>query len=246
MIDMTFPSWALNNTRRATGLGVTVAVIDSGWDRSISDSRIVSGVGLVDDEVECLAVPSNDDSDRNGHGTVCTQLLLEGAPGVCVIPVRVFGKRLETSAEVIERAIDWSARAGARVINLSLGTQRVDAKYGLYAACQRACDSGTIIVAACAVPRGTYPAAFEPVLSVAGCRMTHPLEFIYQAGEIVECLARADALVPDRSTGIPVQKVRASFAAPRITAVVSLMLERWPSMSLGDLRLKLAEYGTVV
>jgi hypothetical protein len=113
---------------------VTVGVIDSGWDRSIDDPRVRTGVGFVGAGDELAVCRSADDQDRIGHGTAAADIVLQVAPGATVVPLRVFGRELETSPAVIIAALDWAVAHGIGAVNLSLGTARADAVAPLYRA----------------------------------------------------------------------------------------------------------------
>jgi hypothetical protein len=128
-----------------TGKGVRVAVIDSGahpanphiGGASISGVRIAAG-GLVDPDF----------IDRIGHGTAVAAAILEKAPDIDLVAVRVFDHTLATSAEVLGRAITWAAENGARLINMSLGTSNPKRAQILGAAVDEATAAGAIVVSA--------------------------------------------------------------------------------------------------
>ena len=115
------PAWVTSMIGDASGRGVRVAVIDSGRAPDRQDSRILPGIGLVDGGYGLDLCPSQDDHDRIGHGSACIDIILALAPAVEILPIRVFGARLESSPEVIVEAIDRALEAGAQVLNLSLG-----------------------------------------------------------------------------------------------------------------------------
>jgi len=162
-----------------------------------------------------------------------------------IVPIRVFGSRLETSVPVVVHALDWASRNGLRLVNLSLGTVVPDALEGLYVACERARRRGVIIVAAHhrATAR-SFPAVFENVISVAGADLENPFDFLFRPGEAVECLAKdthEDALWTDGRTRV----VRGnSFAAPIMCGIIALLLERYPDAGLEEVRRLLARYGS--
>ena len=161
------PAWVRRDLGGATGRGVRVAVIDSGRDPEWSDPRIQPGIGLVDPSSQLELARSDDDHDRIGHGTACCDILLSMAPGITIVPIRVFGDRLETSPELIVAALDWAAEQRAKIVNLSLGTHLKSALEPLYLACERARERGVLVVSAVSMSQGwSYPAIFDNVLSV--------------------------------------------------------------------------------
>ena len=102
------PAWVREELGGATGKGIRIAVIDSGWDRTRDDPRVLPGIGLVDPEDDLAMLRTDDDHDRVGLGTACIDLILRIAPEATVTPVRVFGNDLETSPGTLHAAIVWA------------------------------------------------------------------------------------------------------------------------------------------
>lgn len=127
-----------------TGAGVRVAVVDSGIHPANPHIDVlVSGIRIAaDGEID------GDFVDRIGHGTAVAAAILEKAPGVELVTVRVFDRTLATSAEVLARGITWAAGNGARLINLSLGTSNPSRAAVLGAAVEEAVAAGAIVVSA--------------------------------------------------------------------------------------------------
>lgn len=100
-----------------TGVGITVAVVDSGVHPGHPH------VGQVGESV-CI-VPTDgpaDTIDRLGHGTAVAAAIREKAPAVELIVAKVFDRALSTNAETLARGLEWAVGRGARIVNLSLGT----------------------------------------------------------------------------------------------------------------------------
>lgn len=108
-----------------TGVGATVAVIDTGVQAEHEDlaAKMIAGFDFVDgDEVP---------QDGNRHGThvagIAAAVTNNGigvagvAPGACVMPVRVLNNNGSGAFGDIRSGIRWAADQGAQVINLSLG-----------------------------------------------------------------------------------------------------------------------------
>jgi subtilisin family serine protease len=227
-----------------TGAGVTVVVIDSGWARSLTDDRVLPGVGLVDPDDEYRVRQTTDDEDRLGHGTACADLVLRAAPGARIVPVRVFGKRLETSIAILVAALEWANAAGVRLINLSLGTLRADAFQPLYVACEHARRSGAVIVAAHRPGvAATLPAAFDNVISVGGTPIHGHRGVLYRPGEAVEVLAAARHGGVRCGPGGRRTVGGNSFAAPIVTGLIARMMERTPDLGVEGVRGTLAHWG---
>ena len=196
------------------------------------------GVAFVDPDHDFMVHEHADDHDRHGHGTTCTRLFLEGAPDSVAVPVRVFGTRLETSPLTIENAVNWCIARNIKLVNLSLGTNRVEARNTLYRVCHAACRAGMIIVAASRT--GSYPAMFDVVLSAGLSQTAVGPEFEYRDGEAIEIVARLGHTTPD---GIRVD--HSSYVAPLITALVARMLEREPLLNLEGVRARLRVHNSL-
>jgi subtilisin family serine protease len=128
-----------------TGEGVRIAVVDSGihpGNPHIGTTPI-SGVRILPD-----GGVDGDYLDRIGHGTAVAAAIVEKAPGVDLVAVRVFDRTLATSADVLARGLSWAASQGVRLINLSLGTSNPARAAILGAAVDEAVAAGAIVVSA--------------------------------------------------------------------------------------------------
>ena len=221
----------------AVGRGVLVAVIDSGWDRSSHDSRVRPGVNLVDSADELAVAHSNDANDVEGHGTKCGRLVLEMAPGAEILPIRVFGRRLETSAEHVIQALTIAIEFGAHVANMSLATSRRDLIVPLYTACERASRTGMLIVAAADRRSGRgYPAIFENVIGVKAGPFGDARHLEYRRHASIE--VRASGSLPVGAAGGDTRPLtlRNSFAAARVAGVMAEFRETNPSAGIDAAR----------
>jgi len=111
------------NTSSCDGMGVVVAVLDTGIDAS---HPAFQGVELVQQDFS-----GSGDGDRNGHGTHCAGTIFGRDVGGTRIGVArgvrkaLIGKVLNDQgggdSDSIFRAIQWALDGGARVISMSLG-----------------------------------------------------------------------------------------------------------------------------
>lgn len=127
-----------------TGRGVRVAIIDSGVHAAHPHVGSVAGGIAIDAD----GVEGDDYVDRLGHGTAVTAAIREKAPGAELYAVKVFHGSLSTSIATLVHAIDWAARSGMHIANLSLGTARAEHETVLRDAVARASARGMAIVAA--------------------------------------------------------------------------------------------------
>ncbi len=222
------------------GRGVRVAVIDSGFRRDGSPNDwLEAGHGLVAPEDGLRLAWSDDSDDRIGHGTACAQIIHRLAPAATIVPLRVFGQRLETSPEIILEALSWAIRGRYQVINLSLGTQAQDALRPFYRLCQEAHDLGIVLVSA--LPRGdgvSYPAAFEPVLGVTLGEVDNPFDFHYVEDHAAEIHAYGHHCATWHGEARELHG--SSFAAPHVSGIVARLLEKEPGLGLAGVRQQLA------
>lgn len=239
------PQWARPVLGHSDGGGLRVAVIDSGYraphhSPGTCGPNVADGHGLVDPEDELRLHWSDDVVDRIGHGTACAQIIHRMAPAATLVPLRVFGSRLETSPETILAALRWAIDHGCDLVNLSLGTRSSEVVRPFYRLCEQAHDQGMIIVAA--LPRGeevSYPAVFEPVLSVTLGDVESPFDFAIQPGAAAELCAFGHHRTWWK--GQERQLFGSSFAAPHITGMVARLLGEAPRQGLAAVRRRLAD-----
>jgi subtilisin family serine protease len=123
---------------------VRIAVVDSGVHaRHPHVNGVAGGVSLTPDGREEAGY-----IDRLGHGTAVTAVIREKAPDAEIYAVKVFHDSLATRIESLVHALDWSARNGMYLINLSLGTDNPLHEAVLSAAVERLAGQGIKLIAA--------------------------------------------------------------------------------------------------
>jgi subtilase family protein len=111
------PVWS-----RTRGLGVTVAVLDTGVDTTSADlaPNLLPGWNAQDG--------GTDMRDPTGHGTLVASIIASAAgnggyigiaPDAKILPIKVMGD--EWSDAAFDRAVEYALAHGARVLNVSLG-----------------------------------------------------------------------------------------------------------------------------
>ncbi len=107
------------------GQGVKMAVIDTGLDHPAFAGRLAPTAEWYD-FVGGDATPSEAGvlgTDRGyGHGTAVAGVILQVAPKVTILPIRVLKRDGSGDVTDVASAIAWVVAKGADVINLSLGT----------------------------------------------------------------------------------------------------------------------------
>lgn len=136
------------------GLGVKVAVLDTGLDSSHEafTSIAADGYDFVDDDAQPVEEADGLDNDGDGmtddgygHGTMVAGIVSLVAPASTLLPVRVLDDEGRGEAFRIAKAIRYAVDHGADVINMSFGVPRTISVIGTqltYAALQ-----GVILVA---------------------------------------------------------------------------------------------------
>ncbi|SDF05791.1 S8 family serine peptidase [Terriglobus roseus] len=123
---------------------VRIAILDSGVAVNHAHiSRPVSGgVTITSDGI------SEGYADMLGHGTAVCALIQAMAPEAQVFSVKVFDRRLATTASIVMRAIEWCLENSMDIVNLSLGTANSDHRQQFAAVVDRVCVAGAVLVSA--------------------------------------------------------------------------------------------------
>ncbi len=148
----------------ATGLGVRVAVIDSGVNSLHPHIGRVAGGASVTVAGE---IDADDYLDRLGHGTAVMAAIQEKAPAADYFAVKVFHSELRTTGANLLRALDWCVEHKMDVVNLSLGTTNPAHADSFARAVMKVAEAGTLLVAAReADGQPCYPGCLAGVFSV--------------------------------------------------------------------------------
>jgi serine protease len=216
---------------RSTGLGTTVAVVDTGIAYEsyngflpvpeLAQTRFAPGWDFVNNDAH-----PNDD---NGHGTHVAGIIAAGAnnglgvagvaPDARLMPVKVLSADGTGPTSTLAEGIRYAADHGAQVINVSLGTsQSSDA---LKEAVQYALGKGAVIVAAAGNDGNTtpmYPAAYPGVISVGATRFDGQRAYYSSYGPTLTVVAPGgDPNVDQNGDGFPDGILEQTFSRDRPT-----------------------------
>lgn len=183
--------------KAATGVGVTVAVVDTGVQASHPDlaGRVLQGYDFVGKDTNA--------SDANGHGTHVAGIIAAntynsiGVAGMTksakVLPVRVLDANGEGTDADVASGIIWAANHGADVISLSLAGPKSSAESSAVA---YALSKGVAVVAAagndgCPLfgPAASYPGADTGVIGVGAVTRTSTIASYSSCGSWVDVSA---------------------------------------------------------
>ncbi|HOR29568.1 MAG TPA: S8 family peptidase [Candidatus Sumerlaeota bacterium] len=216
------------------------------------------GNGYVDDLHGWNAVDDNPElSDSLFHGTRVAGVLGArgdngiGVAGTCwriqMLPVRAFSDQ-ETSSEILLAALDYVLGIPeVRIINASWGSG--EDNEALYEAFRVVQARG--IMAVCGAGNGGhnndeepfYPGSYglDNIISVAAVNLTGELASFSNYGSSVEVAAQgSDVLTTDPYAGY-YRAMGTSFATPRVTGAVALMMAEFPGMSASVIRNRIIE-----
>ncbi|TFC05937.1 peptidase S8 [Cryobacterium adonitolivorans] len=243
-------SQAWNTTK---GAGVTVAVIDTGVDGSITElsgavvgGTDVSGVGSSNGQTPVGA--------ENEHGTLVASLLagrgtptggglIGVAPEASILAVSVaFGTSdaVLSNDDQIAEGIRWAVDNGADVINMSLTRNTLDWPTSWDDSFMYAFENDVVVVAA-AGNRGSgtaevgAPATIPGVLTVAGVDQSKEASFDASSqGITIAVAAPSEKLVGVAPGGGYMEWYGTSAAAPIVSGLVALVRSAYPKLDAAE------------
>jgi subtilisin family serine protease len=211
----------------ATGRGITVAVIDNGFDFThplLAPRLLAGGYDFVNNDGD----PSCDTGAVFEHGTFVAGLIALTAPDCALLPLRAFdGNGVGTTFSAAD-AVYYAVSHGASIINMSFGTPSNSTV--MSQACAAATAAGVHMVAASgnnstSVP--SYPAAYPGVIAVSGTDTLDLLASFSNYGDHIDICAPAvnlySTLAGSSDWGT---WSGTSFAAPFVSATCAMVLER--------------------
>lgn len=223
-----------------TGLGISVAIIDTGIDMDHADliGNIAGGVNFTSKSPRkpADATKWNDD---NGHGThvagvvgaIDNEIGVIGvAPNVSLWAVKVLDRNGSGYISDVIAGIDWAVSKGVDVINMSLGT--ASDIQAMHDAVDAAYAAGVVVVAAAGNSGdgdGTtneiiYPAKYSSVIAVAATASNDSTPSWSSEGIEVDVAAPGVAIRSTWNDGLYNTISGTSMASPHVAGTVALML----------------------
>jgi len=203
--------------------------VTENWGRGVK-------VALMDTPVEGM---EKVEGETAGHGTAMRSLIQGqsgaargAAPGSEVVAFAVLNQEGKGSAFGLAEAIVKATDQGARVINMSLGSEgdspvvRDAVAYAL--------GRNVVLVAAAgneAVNRVSYPAAYEGVIAVASVDAGGNHLYFSNRGKAVDVAAPGFAVVAAWPGGKNVEVTGTSASTALVSGAVAALLSREPNLS---------------
>ena len=234
----------------ATGQGITIAVIDTGVALEHPDLKdnLVSGYNAITG-----SEASGANQDDNGHGThvsgiAAAELNDVGIVGVAnqakIMPIKAMDFRGEGYDDAIASGIVWAADHGAKIINLSLGSENgAHASDVLNQSIIYAYNKGCLLVAAAGNynptsegnPGVSYPASDPNVMAIAATDEKNNVASYSVTGPEVALAAPGDSIISDwwsKTNGAGYANAGGtSMAAPFVAGEAALIWSQHPDWS---------------
>ena len=219
-----------------------VAVVDTGVDYNHADllGRVRRDLGYD------YADRDSDPMDDHGHGSHVAGIIAASAnngfaiagvaPQVTIVPFRVLGAGGQGSFSSVAAGIEAAARAGARIINLSLGSK--DESQVVEDALRFATERNVLVIAAAGNDgkEGVfYPARSRYAVSVSAVDRKGQLASFSSFGEGLDLAAPGVDVVSAWKTGDICYASGTSMATPHVVGVAALALSRRPSLTRDQL-----------
>jgi hypothetical protein len=224
---------------------INVIIVDDGINGELYHTGSLSCDLEITPELNILE-RSEYDRYLHSHGTVCAAIIKKYIPDAEIGSIKVLNDNGYAVRDQLIAALLWCADNAVRLVNLSLGTIDFRDYEAVRKAVNYAAQKGVILVSACNNKnRYTYPASFSNVIGVK-CDIEDNLKegeyrYNYYPLDGIDITACASHFIEKYDGSGKTISVCNSFAAPMITAIAYNILRQSPSISLEEMKYKLAE-----
>lgn len=214
-----------------------IAIIDSGLE---CDHQFFVDINIVDTLNLISSSMSKDITDRQGHGTAITGIIYSKAKLAQYVIIKIYDIELETTEDILIKAIEYAYENGCNLIHLSLGNDYYSEE--LERCCKCASQAGAIIVSAYSNDGGiSYPAHLQCVVGVQSdelCKKSD--DFLIPKDGIVDVCAKGGLhRVPWINAGYAIQQGN-SFSAAYLSSLIAQ--QGWYNVNKKELLYKLRQY----
>lgn len=224
------------------GLGIKVAVLDTGILTSHQDLQVAGGYN---------AIGGTSYTDDNGHGTHVAGTIaalnntigvIGAAPKAQLYAVKVLDRNGSGSYSGIIAGIEWAIANKMNVINMSLGGSQ--GSTALEQACNAAYNAGILVVAAAGnegTAAGTtecigYPARYASVIAVGSITSSNVRSSFSSTGSTLELMAPGSDIYSTTYNGSYGTMSGTSMACPHVAGVAALVWSAKPTLTNVQLR----------
>lgn len=234
----------------ATGIGVKVAIVDTGVDMTHSAfaGHVIGGWDFVNNDADPSDVRDFTDNDGDGrvdeafgHGTHVAGIVRLVAPDAQLMVIRVLDADGRGDLVTVAAGVRWAVQHGAKVINVSLGsTGRLDALQDVL----NEAEVAGVTVIATAGNWGTnklvdFPGTSSHAMCVAAVDGSGFGAAFSSTGSEVELSAPGVAIRSAYPGDAYKQWSGTSMAAPFVTGTVALLAEKHPDWHLVEMEQRL-------
>ena len=226
----------ISGDNSAWGSGVSIAILDTGVTSNSIFSSKISAINLVD-------LPA-DLSTQNGHGTAVASMIIGNgsltpgvAPGASILSIRIANDLGQSDSFLLAKGIVAAVDAGARLINISLGSPGDSGV--VRNAIEYARAAGSIIVAASGnngIDSVSYPAANKGVIAVGAVdALGNHLDFS-NTGRQVAVSAPGYAINAAWTGNEAVSVSGTSFSSPIVVGAIAAVMSQPGSKNLTNVQ----------
>jgi subtilisin family serine protease len=233
--------WPILEAARAaltqgTGLGIKVAVLDSGIEAGhsmLKGLRLADDLAVTDDGFRISTVAGNG-HDVFGHGTAIAQIIRTVAPEAQIGSFRVLSEQLRSRTMIIREGARLALERGYHILNCSFGCGREDHVLLYKDWIDEAYVRGRHIVASCNNQdylKREWPGHFPTVITVNFLCCAQPDAFFCRRGYLVEFAARGEDLEVAWRGGAKKKVTGSSFATPHVAGLLARLLSGYPGLT---------------
>lgn len=230
------------NFGKLSGVGVKIAVIDTGLEVTHPYFKSASGIS-------CISIEKIDSNwgiatvidDPVGHGTACAGIIHKKAPNAHITGIKVLDSDTSGRGPAILDALEWCIDSLYDVVNISLGSFSEKYINEFERLSSYAHEKGVILVAASSADGyESIPARLPGYIGVGPARVIGPYDYYKKDGHI-EYLCNATRQRLAWKDGKQIFLDGSSFSAAHMSGIIALIKEAYPQIRLEELHKLLEE-----